>query len=50
MANFKEKSNLIWAVAELLPNLIQAGGGIVGGRMTYAAFARVSGDSHPAKA
>ena len=38
------------AVAELLPNLIQAGGGIVGGRMTYAAFARVSGDSHPAKA
>ncbi len=38
------------AVAELLPNLIQAGGGIIGGRMTYAAFARVLGDTHPANA
>ena len=29
------------AVAELLPNLIQAGGGIAGGRIAYAAFARI---------
>jgi len=29
------------AVAELIPNLIQAGGGIAGGRLAYAAFARI---------
>ena len=31
------------AVAELVPNLIQAGGGIIGGRTTYAAFNRILG-------
>jgi len=31
------------ALAELVPNLIQAGGGILGGRITYAAFSRLTG-------
>lgn len=36
------------AVAEIVPNLIQAGGGIAGGRITYAAFSRLSGGEHRA--
>ena len=35
------------AVAELVPNLIQAGGGIAGGRLTYAIFGRISGGETP---
>ena len=37
------------AVAELVPNLVQAGGGIAGGRITYAAFARIAGREHTAQ-
>jgi len=29
------------AVSELVPNLIQACGGIIGGRLTHAAFQRI---------
>ena len=32
------------AVSEISPNLIQAGGGIAGGTLTYAAFRRVTGE------
>ncbi len=32
------------AVSELVPNLIQAGGGIAGGTLTYGAFRRVAGE------
>lgn len=31
------------AVAEILPNLIQAGGGIAGGRLAFAAYRRIVG-------
>ncbi len=33
------------AVSELVPNLIQAGGGIAGGTLTFTAFRHVAGDS-----
>jgi uncharacterized membrane protein len=36
------------AVAEFVPNLIQAGGGIAGGRITYGAFSRLTGGQHSA--
>lgn len=31
------------ALSELIPNLVQAGGGIVGGRITFFAFSRILG-------
>ena len=40
---FMPNIGLQGAVAELGPNLIQAGGGIFGGRLTYAAYARIAG-------
>ena len=33
------------ATAELIPNLVQAGAGIVGGRLSYAAYKRIFGDN-----
>ena len=36
------------ALAELVPNLIQAGGGILGGRITYTAFSRLTGGKQAA--
>ena len=36
------------AVSELIPNLIQAGGGIAGGLLTYTAYSRIVGDVQPA--
>jgi len=33
------------AVSEVLPNLIQAGGGIAGGTLTYGAFRHVAGEA-----
>ncbi len=38
------------AVAELIPNFIQAGGGIAGGRIAYAAISRIVGQERPAEA
>lgn len=38
------------AVAELVPNLIQAGGGLIGGRITYFAITRIVGKEYPAGA
>lgn len=35
------------ALAELVPNLIQAAGGVVVGRTTYAAFGRILSDGAP---
>jgi hypothetical protein len=32
------------AVSEVVPNLIQAGGGIAGGTLTYGAFRHVTGE------
>jgi len=34
------------AVSEVIPNIIQAIGGIVGGRLTYAAYEHMVGDSN----
>lgn len=38
------------AVSELIPNLIQAGGGIAGGLLTFTAFSRIVGDARSSDA
>jgi uncharacterized membrane protein len=35
------------AVSEIVPNIIQAGGGLLVGRLTFAAYQRIVGDTEP---